>query len=66
MKAAMRARLSLLLYGERAQAMIEYSTIVFFLLGVVILAGGSSVMKDLIESISAYFRSHYFALQFPM
>ena len=63
---AARLRLRILLEGARGQAMAESSSLVFFMLGALILSGGSSVMKSLIESLSAYFLAHYFPLQFPM
>jgi hypothetical protein len=50
----------------RGQAMAEYSTILMFMLTVVVLFSGTSVMKSMIEAISAYFQAHYFAIQFPM
>ena len=61
-----RIALLAFLRGRRGQAMIEYSSIVFFMFGLLILFGGTSVMKTMIESLSAYFQAHYFAIQFPM
>jgi Flp pilus assembly pilin Flp len=54
------------LRSQSGQAMIEYSSILMFMLAVVILFSGTSVMKMMIESLSDYFQATYFALQYPM
>ena len=62
----LRVRVVVFLRSQRGQAMIEYSSILMFMLATMILVSGTSVMKSMIESLSDYFQATYFAIQFPM
>ena len=52
--------------GEAGQAVIEYSLLVFSMLGVAAAVGGASMMKDMIEGLSTYFASYFFCIAMPL